>query len=163
MPENPTIQKLENGLTFMGLVGMIDPPRPEVRDAVAVCRKAGIKPVMITGDHVVTASAIARDLGILEEGDKAITGAQLGEMSEKELTEKVRHISVYARVSPEDKIRIVKAWQDQFGFILGTAAFAPGVEDNGPQAAGGVIVKVQGKGLAADGLFGLKYAVEAGA
>ena len=113
VPENPTIQELENGLTFMGLVGMIDPPRPEVRDAVAVCRKAGIKPVMITGDHVVTASAIARDLGILEEGDKAITGAQLGEMSEKELTEKVRHISVYARVSPEDKIRIVKAWQDQ--------------------------------------------------
>lgn len=113
VPENPSIEELENGLTFMGLVGMIDPPRPEVRDAVAVCRKAGIKPVMITGDHVVTASAIARDLGILEEGDNAITGAQLAAMSEEELTGKVRHISVYARVSPEDKIRIVKAWQNQ--------------------------------------------------
>ena len=80
----------------MGLVGMIDPPRPEVRDAVAVCRKAGIKPVMITGDHVVTASAIARDLGILEEGDKAITGAQLGEMSEKEPVS-YTHLDVYKR------------------------------------------------------------------
>lgn len=113
VPENPSIEELENGLTFMGLVGMIDPPRPEVRDAVAVCRKAGIKPVMITGDHVVTASAIARDLGIMEEGDNAITGAQLAQMSEEELNQKVRHISVYARVSPEDKIRIVKAWQAQ--------------------------------------------------
>ena len=113
VPENPTIEELESNLTFMGLVGMIDPPRPEVRDAVAVCRKAGIKPVMITGDHVVTASAIAKDLGIMEEGDEAITGAQLAQMSEEELNRKVRHISVYARVSPEDKIRIVKAWQAQ--------------------------------------------------
>ena len=113
VPENPTIKELESNLTFMGLVGMIDPPRPEVRDAVAVCRKAGIKPVMITGDHVVTASAIAKDLGIMEEGDEAITGAQLAQMSEEELNRKVRHISVYARVSPEDKIRIVKAWQAQ--------------------------------------------------
>lgn len=86
VPENPTIEELESNLTFMGLVGMIDPPRPEVRDAVAVCRKAGIKPVMITGDHVVTASAIAKDLGIMEEGDEAITGAQLAQMSEEELT-----------------------------------------------------------------------------
>ena len=76
VPENPTIKELESNLTFMGLVGMIDPPRPEVRDAVAVCRKAGIKPVMITGDHVVTASAIAKDLGIMEEGDEALNGAQ---------------------------------------------------------------------------------------
>ena len=92
VPENPTIKELESNLTFMGLVGMIDPPRPEVRDAVAVCRKAGIKPVMITGDHVVTASAIAKDLGIMEEGDEAITGAQLAQMSEEELNRKVRHI-----------------------------------------------------------------------
>ena len=113
VPENTTIEELESNLTFMGHVGMIDPPRPEVRDAVAVCRKAGIKPVMITGDHVVTASAIAKDLGIMEEGDEAITGAQLAQMSEEELNRKVRHISVYARVSPEDKIRIVKAWQAQ--------------------------------------------------
>ena len=111
IPTAPTSEELENGLTFMGLVGMIDPPRPEAKDAVAVCRRAGIKPVMITGDHVVTASAIARELGILEEGDRAITGAELDAMSEEELDACVESISVYARVSPENKIRIVKAWQ----------------------------------------------------
>ncbi len=111
MPEQLIPEELENGLTFMGLVGMIDPPRPEAKEAVAVCRKAGIKPVMITGDHVVTASAIARDLGILTEGDMAITGAQLDAMSDSELDANVEHIAVYARVSPENKIRIVKAWQ----------------------------------------------------
>ncbi len=111
VPENPTSEELENGLTFMGLVGMIDPPREEAKEAVALCRRAGIKPVMITGDHVVTASAIAKALGIFTEGDKAITGAQLDAMSEKELDEQVESISVYARVSPENKIRIVKAWQ----------------------------------------------------
>ena len=111
VPENPTSEELECGLTFMGLVGMIDPPRPEAKAAVAVCRQAGIKPVMITGDHVVTASAIAKELGILEEGDNAITGAQLDAMTDSELDEKVENISVYARVSPENKIRIVKAWQ----------------------------------------------------
>ena len=113
VPQNPTPEELENGLTFLGLVGMIDPPRPEAREAVKVCREAGIKPVMITGDHVVTASAIARDLGILLEGDDAVTGAELAQMSEEELQNRVRTISVYARVSPEDKIRIVKAWQAQ--------------------------------------------------
>lgn len=113
VPEHPTIDELECGLTFMGLVGMIDPPRSEARDAVAVCRKAGIRPVMITGDHVVTASAIARSLGILCDGDQAITGQELSAMSEAELDARVRDISVYARVSPEDKIRIVKAWQRQ--------------------------------------------------
>ena len=107
----PTSEELESGLTFMGLVGMIDPPRPEAKAAVAVCRQAGIKPVMITGDHVVTASAIAKELGILLEGDKAITGAQLDAMSDEELDAEVENISVYARVSPENKIRIVKAWQ----------------------------------------------------
>ena len=111
VPENPTSEELENGLTFMGLVGMIDPPRPEARDAVAICQRAGIKPVMITGDHVVTASAIARQLGILLEGDKAITGAELDRMTDAELDEQVENIAVYARVSPENKIRIVKAWQ----------------------------------------------------
>ena len=111
IPENPTSEELENGLTFMGLVGMIDPPRPEAKDAVTICRRAGIKPVMITGDHVVTASAIARELGILQEGDRAITGAQLDEMTDEELDAQVESISVYARVSPENKIRIVKAWQ----------------------------------------------------
>ena len=111
VPENPTSAELENGLTFMGLVGMIDPPRPEAKEAVAVCRRAGIKPVMITGDHVVTASAIAKELGILLEGDRAITGAQLDAMTDSELDSQVENISVYARVSPENKIRIVKAWQ----------------------------------------------------
>lgn len=111
VPENPTSENLENGLTFMGLVGMIDPPRPEAKEAVALCRRAGIKPVMITGDHVVTASAIARELGILQEGDLAITGAQLDAMTDRELDAQVENISVYARVSPENKIRIVKAWQ----------------------------------------------------
>ncbi|MBO5512437.1 MAG: cation-translocating P-type ATPase, partial [Clostridia bacterium] len=111
VPENPTSEELENGLTFLGLVGMIDPPRPECKVAVATCRRAGIKPVMITGDHVVTASAIARELGILEEGDMAITGAQLDAMNDSELDATVEKISVYARVSPENKIRIVKAWQ----------------------------------------------------
>lgn len=113
VPSDPTTEELENGLTFLGLLGMIDPPRPEARDAVAVCRKAGIKPVMITGDHVVTASAIARDLGILQPGDEAITGQELSAMSDQQLNDRVRNISVYARVSPEDKIRIVKAWQQQ--------------------------------------------------
>ena len=111
VPQNPTSDELENGLTLMGLVGMIDPPRPEAKVAVATCRKAGIKPVMITGDHVVTAKAIAKELGIFLDGDLAITGAELDAMSEAELDSKVEQISVYARVSPENKIRIVKAWQ----------------------------------------------------
>ncbi len=111
VPENPTSADLEKDLIFMGLVGMIDPPRTEAKAAVAVCRKAGIKPVMITGDHVVTASAIARELGILQDGDKAITGSQLDQMTDRELDEAVESISVYARVSPENKIRIVKTWQ----------------------------------------------------
>lgn len=111
IPETLTSGEIENGLTFLGLVGMIDPPRPEAKEAVKVCREAGIKPVMITGDHVVTASAIARELGILLEGDKAITGSELDQMSDDELNDQVESISVYARVSPENKIRIVKAWQ----------------------------------------------------
>lgn len=111
VPSNATSEELECDLTFLGMMGMIDPPRPEAKAAVATCRKAGIKPVMITGDHVVTASAIAKELGILEEGDMAITGAQLDAMNDSELDEKIENISVYARVSPENKIRIVKAWQ----------------------------------------------------
>ncbi len=113
LPEELTSQELEQDLTFLGLVGMIDPPRPEAKAAVETCRKAGIKPVMITGDHVETASAIARELGILQPGDKAITGVELDAMSDGELDKAVSHIAVYARVSPENKIRIVKAWQRQ--------------------------------------------------
>ena len=111
VPAAPTPEELENGLTFLGLVGMIDPPRPEAKKAVGVCRQAGIRPVMITGDHVVTATAIARELGIFQDGDRAVTGTELDAMSEAELDAQVEHISVYARVSPENKIRIVKAWQ----------------------------------------------------
>ena len=111
LPKEITTETLESGLTFLGLVGMIDPPREEARDAVAVCREAGIKPVMITGDHIVTATAIAKDLGIYLEGDRAITGVELDKMTDDELDEVVESISVYARVSPENKIRIVKAWQ----------------------------------------------------
>lgn len=102
---------LESDLTFVGLLGMIDPPREEVKDAVALCKKAGIRPVMITGDHVVTAKAIAKDLGIFNEGDLAVTGAELQAMSDQEFEDKIKKISVYARVSPEDKIRVVRTWQ----------------------------------------------------
>ena len=111
MPEELTSETVENDLTLMGLVGMIDPPRPEAAEAVQTCRKAGIRPVMITGDHVVTASAIAKIIGILQPGQKAITGAELDAMTDAELDAEVEKISVYARVSPENKIRIVKAWQ----------------------------------------------------
>lgn len=106
-----TSGELESNLEFKGLFGMIDPPRPEAATAVARCREAGIRPVMITGDHVLTASAIARELGILNEEDRALSGAELSEMSEEQLTDQVEEISVYARVSPEDKIRIIRAWQ----------------------------------------------------
>ncbi len=111
LPEELTSEELESGLTFLGLVGMIDPPRPEAKEAVKVCRAAGIKPVMITGDHVVTATAIAKELGIYLDGDKSVTGSELDGMTDEELDEEVESISVYARVSPENKIRIVKAWQ----------------------------------------------------
>lgn len=103
--------EVENNLIFVGLVGMIDPPRQEAKEAVLLCKQAGIKPVMITGDHVVTARAIASELGIYNDGDKAITGAQLDLMNDGELDQEIANISVYARVSPENKIRIVKAWQ----------------------------------------------------
>ena len=101
----------ENGYTFIGLVSMIDPPREESRRAVADAIRAGIKPIMITGDHKVTASAIARRIGIMREGDISVTGMELDAMDDSELDEKLPHISVYARVSPENKIRIVEAWQ----------------------------------------------------
>ena len=113
LPAELTSETLECDLKLIGLVGMIDPPREEAAEAVRVCRRAGIRPVMITGDHVVTASAIAKALGILQPGHRAITGAELDAMSEEELNEQVAEISVYARVSPENKIRIVKAWQSR--------------------------------------------------
>ncbi len=111
LPDPLVPETLERELCFLGLVGMIDPPRSEAKEAVALCRKAGIRPVMITGDHVSTASAIARELGILQPGEEAITGMDLDAMEDAQLEQQVTHISVYARVSPENKIRIVKAWQ----------------------------------------------------
>ena len=103
----------ENNYTFMGLISMIDPPRVESAEAVRDCITAGIKPVMITGDHKITASAIAKQIGILRDGDRAIEGLELDKMSDEELKNNIEHISVYARVSPEHKIRIVKAWQEK--------------------------------------------------
>ncbi len=110
-PTGEEIKDLESNLTYIGMVGMIDPPRLEVKDAVSKCKSAGIKTVMITGDHKITAMAIAKSLGILENEDEAITGTELEEMSDEDLIKNVRKYSVYARVSPEHKVRIVKAWQ----------------------------------------------------
>ena len=101
----------EDGLEFVGLIAMMDPPREESKAAVAECRKAGIKPVMITGDHIVTASAIAREIGILDDNSKAVEGHELDAYSDEELVDFVKDKAVYARVTPEHKIRIVKAWQ----------------------------------------------------
>ena len=105
--------EIESGLTFLGLVGMIDPARPEAKESVRLCRQAGIRPVMITGDHKLTAAAIAREVGILLDGDEIVSGIELSKMSDDELDRRVRNISVYARVSPSDKIRIVHALQKQ--------------------------------------------------
>ena len=105
--------EIESGLTFLGLVGMIDPARPEAKESVRLCRQAGIRPVMITGDHKLTAAAIAREVGILLDGDEIVTGIELSKMPDDELDRRVRNISVYARVSPSDKIRIVHALQKQ--------------------------------------------------
>lgn len=116
----------ETGFTFLGLISMVDPPREESIQAVADARHAGIKPIMITGDHKITAAAIARQIGIFSEGDLAVTGQELDAMSRQELDEKLTDISVYARVSPENKIRIVDAWQ-QRGAI--TAMTGDGVND----------------------------------
>lgn len=103
----------ETDLIFTGLIAMMDPPRVESAPAVADCRRAGIRPVMITGDHKITASAIAKEIGILQDGDRAVEGSELEKMTDEELRNEVEHISVYARVSPEHKIRIVRAWQDR--------------------------------------------------
>lgn len=111
IPERLNSDDVEKDLIFIGLLGMIDPPREEVKDSVKICKMAGIKPVMITGDHKITAMAIAKELGILNEGDIAVTGRELEAMTDDELYKKVKDVSVYARVSPEHKMRIVKAWQ----------------------------------------------------
>ncbi|MHC5229550.1 calcium-translocating P-type ATPase, PMCA-type [Enterococcus sp. LJL99] len=110
-PKEITSATLEKNLRLLGLIGMIDPPRPESKGAIARAKKAGIKTVMITGDHVVTAGAIAKELGILKDKNEALTGSELRNMSDAELDARVKGLSVYARVTPEDKIRIVQSWQ----------------------------------------------------
>jgi Ca2+-transporting ATPase len=111
MPNPIDVATIENNLIFIGMVGMIDPARPEVIEAVAKCHTAGIRTVMITGDHKATAMAIAREIGIYREGDLAITGTELEKISDEEFEKNVKSYSVYARVAPEHKVRIVKAWQ----------------------------------------------------
>lgn len=111
LPTSARFKDIEDGLTFVGLVGMIDPPRSEVKEAVKICREAGVRPVMITGDHKLTATAIARELNIISDESEVITGAELDRINDEEFLEMVKEYSVYARVSPEHKVRIVKTWK----------------------------------------------------
>lgn len=111
LPQKIESNTIENNLTFVGLIGMIDPPREGVKEAVKTCKRAGIKTVMITGDHIITATAIAKQLNILENKDKSMTGQELDQLSQKELEKRIQEYSVFARVTPEHKVRIVKAWQ----------------------------------------------------
>ena len=125
-PSKEEMESLESNLIFLGMCGMIDPPRMEVKDAVSKCKTAGIRTVMITGDHKITAIAIAKELGILENEEEAITGLELEKMSDETLRKNVKKYSVYARVSPEHKVRIVKAWQS-YGEVV--AMTGDGVND----------------------------------
>ena len=115
-----TEEALERNLVFAGMAGMVDPPRPEVKEAVHLCRQAGIRPVMITGDHVLTAEAIGRELGIYQKGDCAVTGAELDKMSDKELETAAETCTVFARVAPEHKVRIVEAFQKRGNVVAMT-------------------------------------------
>lgn len=115
-----TEEALERNLVFAGMAGMVDPPRPEVKEAVHLCRQAGIRPVMITGDHVLTAEAIGRELGIYQKGDCAVTGAELDKMSDKELETAAETCTVFARVAPEHKVRIVQAFQKRGNVVAMT-------------------------------------------
>ena len=126
VPADYEAETLEHDLVFIGFLGMIDPCRPEVYGAIRECREAGIRPIMITGDHIDTAVAIARDLGILTDDTRAITGSQLSEMSDEEFAKVFKEISVYARVQPEHKTRIVNAWRNA-GYV--TAMTGDGVND----------------------------------
>ncbi len=123
---NTTLEHSETSMTFLGLAGMIDPPRLEAKAAIALCTDAGIRPVMITGDHPVTAQAVARELGLLYNGGRVVTGAELEDMSDEQFQREVENISVYARVSPAHKLRVVTAWQER-GHIV--AMTGDGVND----------------------------------
>ena len=150
-PQQVTIGELESGLIFTGLLGMIDPARPEVHDAVARCNTAGIRPVMITGDHKTTALAIAREIGIYKDGDVAITGAELEKLTDEEFTETVSKYSVYARVAPEHKVRIVKAWQSHREVVAMTGDGvndAPALKQADIGAAMGIVGTDVAKGAA---------------
>lgn len=150
-PQKVTIGQLENGLIFIGLLGMIDPARPEVLEAVAKCKTAGIRAVMITGDHKSTALAIAREIGIYKDGDIAITGSELEKLSDAELNENVADYSVYARVAPEHKVRIVKAWQSQNEVVAMTGDGvndAPALKQADIGAAMGIVGTDVAKGAA---------------
>ncbi len=150
-PQQVTIGELESGLIFTGLLGMIDPARPEVLDAVARCNTAGIRPVMITGDHKTTALAIAREIGIYKDGDVAITGAELEKLTDEEFTETVSKYSVYARVAPEHKVRIVKAWQSHHEVVAMTGDGvndAPALKQADIGAAMGIVGTDVAKGAA---------------
>ena len=127
LPNNIESKNIEIGLKFVGLIGMIDPPRDGVKDAVSTCKKAGIKTVMITGDHIDTAKAIAKELGILGKYDKAITGKELDKITEENLQKEIGNYSVFARVNPEHKVKIVKAWQN-LGSVV--AMTGDGVNDS---------------------------------
>lgn len=147
--ERELIPEDENGLTFLGLISMMDPPREESAEAVSQCIQAGIKPVMITGDHKITATAIAKRIGILKDASEACEGAVIEEMSEEELREFVPGISVYARVSPEHKIRIVRAWQERGNMVAMTG---DGVNDAPAlkQADIGIAMGITGTEVAKD-------------
>lgn len=149
IPEDVNSENIENDLIFIGLFGMIDPARPEVVDAVKKCKTAGIRPVMITGDHKVTAIAIADEIGIFKVGDKAVTGSDLEETDDEMLTRNVRDYSVYARVAPEHKVRIVKAWQSHGDIVAMTG---DGVNDAPAlkQADIGVAMGIVGTEVAKD-------------
>lgn len=127
LPSKIDSASIENNLTFVGLIGMIDPPREGVKEAVKTCQNAGIKTVMITGDHLETAKAIAKDLGILGLKDKAITGQELDKMTQNQLEKNIKEYSVFARVTPEHKVRIVKAWQKNGAVVAMTG---DGVNDS---------------------------------
>ena len=120
VPEEISPESIEKDLIFLGMTGMIDPPREEAKAAVAKCRAAGIRPVMITGDHLITAEAIARSLGIMNDGDMALSGAEIGQMTDSQLRKAAEHTSVFARVAPEHKMRIVKAYKQNGNVVAMT-------------------------------------------